>query len=64
MPLNDFKGLRLSRRNALKAGFGGVVATQLALIELECFHPVTGLRRDCHPGPERRPVPDHSVRHR
>jgi hypothetical protein len=40
MPLNDFKGLRLSRRNALKAGFGGVVAAQLALIEQSAFTPL------------------------
>ena len=39
MPLNDFKGLRLSRRSALKAGFGAVVATQLALIEQSAFTP-------------------------
>ena len=40
MPLNDFKGLRISRRNALKAGFGGLVATQLALIEQSAFTPM------------------------
>ncbi|HEX4704560.1 MAG TPA: hypothetical protein VH352_20705 [Pseudonocardiaceae bacterium] len=40
MPLNDFKGLRLSRRNALKAGFGAAVATQLALIEQTAFTPL------------------------
>jgi hypothetical protein len=40
MPLNDFKGLRLSRRNALKAGFGVAVAAQLALIEQSAFTPV------------------------
>ncbi|HEY3606699.1 MAG TPA: hypothetical protein VGL06_04330 [Pseudonocardiaceae bacterium] len=40
MPLNDFKGLRISRRNALKAGFGGLVATQLALIEQSAFTPL------------------------
>jgi hypothetical protein len=40
MPLNDFKNLRISRRSALKAGFGGVVATQLALIEQSAFTPM------------------------
>jgi hypothetical protein len=40
MPLNDFKGFRLSRRNALRAGFGGLVATQLALIEQSAFTPL------------------------
>ena len=40
MPLNDFKGLRLSRRSALKAGFGGVVAAQLALIEQSAYTPL------------------------
>src|SRR5882757_10899585 len=39
MALNDFKSLRLSRRSALKAGFGGVVAAQLALIEQSAFTP-------------------------
>src|SRR6266550_5256115 len=39
MALDDFKGLRISRRNALKAGFGAVVATQLALIEQAAFTP-------------------------
>ena len=33
MPLNDFKGPRLSRRGAIKAGFGVAVASQLAMIE-------------------------------
>ena len=40
MPLNDFKNLRLSRRSALRAGFGAVVATQLALIEQSAITPV------------------------
>src|SRR5882724_1879311 len=40
MALNDFKSLRLSRRSALKAGFGGVVAAQLALIEQSALTPL------------------------
>ncbi|HYS40278.1 MAG TPA: hypothetical protein VEO01_32070 [Pseudonocardiaceae bacterium] len=40
MALDDFKGFRISRRNALKAGFGAVVATQLALIEQAAVTPV------------------------
>jgi len=40
MPLNDFKGPRLSRRGALKAGFGVVAAAQLALIEQAAFTPM------------------------
>jgi hypothetical protein len=40
MPLNDFKGPRLSRRGAIKAGFGVAVATQLALIEQAAFTPM------------------------
>jgi hypothetical protein len=39
MPLDDFKGPRLSRRAALRAGFGGLVATQLALLEQAAFTP-------------------------
>ncbi len=39
MPLNDYKGPRLSRRNALRAGFGVAVAAQLALIEQAAFTP-------------------------
>ncbi|MFC0435387.1 hypothetical protein [Kutzneria buriramensis] len=40
MPLNDFKGPRLSRRGALRAGFGLAVATQLAMIEQVAVTPV------------------------
>ncbi len=40
MPLNDYKGPRLSRRGALKAGFGVAVAAQLAIIEQVAFTPV------------------------
>jgi hypothetical protein len=39
MPLDQFKGLRLSRRAALRAGFGGLVATQLALLEQAAITP-------------------------
>src|SRR3954470_5820475 len=39
MPLNDFKGTRLSRRTALKAGFGCLVAAQLGLLEQSAFTP-------------------------
>jgi len=39
MPLDDYKGPRLSRRNALKAGFGVAAAAQLALIEQTAFTP-------------------------
>jgi hypothetical protein len=39
MPLNDFKGLRVSRRTALRAGFGGLVAVQLGLLEQSAFTP-------------------------
>ncbi len=39
MPLNDYKGPRLSRRNALRAGFGVAVAAQLAMIEQVAFTP-------------------------
>ncbi len=40
MPLDGFKSLRLSRRTALKAGFGGLVAAQLALLEQTAFTPL------------------------
>ena len=40
MPLNDFKGPRLSRRGAIKAGFGVAVAAQLAMIEQAAFTPM------------------------
>ena len=39
MPLDDYKGPRLSRRNAIKAGFGVAVAAQLAMIEQAAFTP-------------------------
>ena len=39
MPLNDFKTPRISRRNALKAGFGVAVAAQLAFFEQVAFTP-------------------------
>ncbi|HEY3608582.1 MAG TPA: hypothetical protein VGL06_13830, partial [Pseudonocardiaceae bacterium] len=39
MPLDDYKGPRLSRRNAIKAGFGVAVAAQLAIIEQAAFTP-------------------------
>ena len=39
MPLNDFKTSRISRRNAIKAGFGVAVAAQLAMIEQTAFTP-------------------------
>jgi hypothetical protein len=39
MPLNDFKTPRISRRNAIKAGFGVTVAAQLAMIEQTAFTP-------------------------
>ncbi|HEX4723184.1 MAG TPA: hypothetical protein VH333_11755 [Pseudonocardiaceae bacterium] len=40
MPLNDFKNLKISRRSAIKAGFGAAVATQLALVEQAAFTPL------------------------
>lgn len=39
MSLDDFKGMRLSRRNAIRAGFGGLVAAQLALLEHTALTP-------------------------
>ena len=39
MPLDDYKGPKLSRRNALRAGFGVAVAAQLAMIEQTAFTP-------------------------
>jgi hypothetical protein len=39
MPLDDYKGPKVSRRNALKAGFGVAVAAQLAMIEQAAFTP-------------------------
>ena len=39
MPLDDYKGPKLSRRNAIKAGFGVAVAAQLAMIEQTAFTP-------------------------
>ncbi|HEX9339216.1 MAG TPA: hypothetical protein VF892_25165 [Pseudonocardiaceae bacterium] len=39
MPLNDFKTPRISRRNAMKAGFGVAVAAQLAMMEQVAFTP-------------------------
>ena len=57
MPLNDFKGLRLSRRNALKAGFGGVVAAQLALIEQSAFTPLRASAATATPGQNAGPFP-------
>jgi hypothetical protein len=39
MALNDFINHKISRRNALRAGFGIVAATQLALIEQAAFTP-------------------------
>ena len=40
MPLNDYRGPRLSRRGAIKAGFGVAVAAQLAMIEQAAFTPM------------------------
>jgi hypothetical protein len=57
MPLNDFKGLRLSRRNALKAGFGGVVAAQLALIEQSAFTPLRAAAATGTPAQNTGPFP-------
>ncbi|HEY3606700.1 MAG TPA: hypothetical protein VGL06_04335 [Pseudonocardiaceae bacterium] len=57
MPLNDFKGLRLSRRNALKAGFGGVVAAQLALIEQSAFTPLRAAAATATPAQNAGPFP-------
>jgi hypothetical protein len=39
MPLNEFKTPRLSRRSALKAGFGVALAAQVALLEQVAFTP-------------------------
>ncbi|HEY0803519.1 MAG TPA: hypothetical protein VGD84_00570, partial [Pseudonocardiaceae bacterium] len=39
MPLDDFKEPRLSRRKAIKAGFGVAVAAQLAMLEQVAFTP-------------------------
>lgn len=39
MPLNDFVSHAISRRNALKAGFGFAAATQLALLESVAITP-------------------------
>jgi len=39
MPLNDFKTPRISRRNAIRAGFGVAVAAQLAMMEQVAFTP-------------------------
>jgi hypothetical protein len=39
MPLNDFRTYRISRRNAIKAGFGVAVAGRLALLEQTAFTP-------------------------
>jgi hypothetical protein len=39
MPLDDYKGPKFSRRNAIKAGFGVAVAAQLAMIEQTAFTP-------------------------
>jgi hypothetical protein len=39
MPLDDFKSPKLSRRSAIKAGFGVAVAAQLAIIEQAAFTP-------------------------
>ena len=39
MPLNDFRTPKISRRNAIKAGFGVAVAAQLAMMEQVAFTP-------------------------
>ncbi|HYS40442.1 MAG TPA: hypothetical protein VEO01_32905 [Pseudonocardiaceae bacterium] len=39
MPLDDYQGPKISRRNALRAGFGVAVAAQLAMIEQAAFTP-------------------------
>src|SRR5215472_2144926 len=49
MPLDDFRTLRLSRRSALKAGFGGLVASQLALLEQSAFTPRRALAATAGP---------------
>src|SRR5690242_2434669 len=49
MPLDDFKGLRLSRRTALKAGFGGLIAAQLGLLEQAAFTPRRASARPADP---------------
>ncbi|HEV3169589.1 MAG TPA: hypothetical protein VGZ32_04590 [Actinocrinis sp.] len=43
MALNDFKNHQISRRNALKAGFGVAAAAQLAFIESAAFTPARAL---------------------
>ncbi|HYS34090.1 MAG TPA: hypothetical protein VEO01_00435, partial [Pseudonocardiaceae bacterium] len=57
MPLNDFKGLRLSRRTALKAGFGVAVAAQLALIEQNAFTPTRAAAAGTTPAANAGPLP-------
>ncbi len=62
MPLNDYKGPRLSRRNALRAGFGVAVAAQLAMIEQVAFTPNRAHVPPCRH--EQFRIPGHPVRHR
>ena len=54
MPLDDYKGPKLSRRNAIRAGFGAAVAAQLALIEQTAFTPnrAAAATRHVRPSPK------------
>ena len=51
MPLNDFKTPRLSRRSAMKAGFGVAVAAQLAMMEQVAFTPTRAFAATNPPTP-------------